>query len=36
VQIDLTEAWNKLGEITGEAAPDELITTLFSQFCLGK
>ncbi|WDF82671.1 tRNA uridine-5-carboxymethylaminomethyl(34) synthesis GTPase MnmE [Lacticaseibacillus pabuli] len=36
VQIDLTEAWTKLGEITGEAAPDELITTLFSQFCLGK
>lgn len=36
VQIDLTEGWTKLGEITGEAAPDELITTLFSQFCLGK
>ena len=36
VQIDLTEAWTKLGEITGDAAPDELITTLFSQFCLGK
>ncbi|MGI1748566.1 GTPase, partial [Streptococcus uberis] len=25
-----------LGEITGDAAPDELITQLFSQFCLGK
>ncbi len=25
-----------LGEITGESAPDELITQLFSQFCLGK
>ncbi|MGQ7530562.1 GTPase, partial [Streptococcus suis] len=23
-------------EITGDAAPDELITQLFSQFCLGK
>lgn len=35
-QIDFTGAWNTLGEITGESAPDELITTLFSQFCLGK
>lgn len=36
IQIDLTEAWDKLGEITGDAAPDELITTLFTQFCVGK
>ena len=36
VQIDLTNAWDSLGEITGESAPDELITELFSQFCLGK
>ena len=28
--------WEILGEITGDAAPDELITKLFSQFCLGK
>lgn len=36
VQIDMNAAWDKLGEITGDAAPDELITQLFSQFCLGK
>lgn len=36
LQIDLTKAWEILGEITGDAAPDELITQLFSQFCLGK
>ncbi|MCD2257166.1 tRNA uridine-5-carboxymethylaminomethyl(34) synthesis GTPase MnmE [Lactobacillus sp. CC-MHH1034] len=36
VQIDMTNCWDKLGEITGESAPDELITQLFSQFCLGK
>lgn len=36
VQIDLTRAWNKLGEVTGDAVQDELITQLFSQFCLGK
>ncbi|KXT79053.1 tRNA uridine-5-carboxymethylaminomethyl(34) synthesis GTPase MnmE [Streptococcus sp. DD13] len=36
LQVDLTRCWEILGEITGEAAPDELITQLFSQFCLGK
>ncbi|EHJ53301.1 tRNA uridine-5-carboxymethylaminomethyl(34) synthesis GTPase MnmE [Streptococcus macacae] len=36
LQVDMTRAWEILGEITGEAAPDELITQLFSQFCLGK
>ncbi|WP_244088158.1 tRNA uridine-5-carboxymethylaminomethyl(34) synthesis GTPase MnmE [Companilactobacillus sp. RD055328] len=36
VQIDMTNCWEKLGEITGESYPDELITQLFSQFCLGK
>lgn len=36
VQIDLKEAWDSLGEITGDTAPDELITQLFSNFCLGK
>ncbi|MDR0847081.1 MAG: tRNA uridine-5-carboxymethylaminomethyl(34) synthesis GTPase MnmE [Lactobacillales bacterium] len=36
VQIDFTDVWNKLGEITGDSMPDELITELFTQFCLGK
>lgn len=36
VQIDFTRCFELLGEITGENAPDELITKLFSQFCLGK
>lgn len=36
VQIDFTRCWEFLGEIVGESAPDELITQLFSQFCLGK
>lgn len=36
VQIDMTNCWDKLGEITGDSYPDELITQLFSQFCLGK
>ena len=36
LQVDLTRTWEILGEITGDAAPDELIAQLFSQFCLGK
>jgi len=36
VEIDITNAWNLLGEITGDTYQDELITTLFSNFCLGK
>src|SRR5699024_5109382 len=34
IQIDFTRAWEILGEIIGENAPDELLTQLFSQFCL--
>lgn len=36
VQVDMTRAWDCLGEITGDSVQDELITQLFSQFCLGK
>lgn len=36
VQIDMRRAWDLLGEITGDSVQDELITKLFSQFCLGK
>lgn len=36
VQIDMTKAWDLLGEIIGESIHDELINQLFSQFCLGK
>jgi tRNA modification GTPase len=36
VQIDLTRAWELLGEIIGESVHESLIDQLFSQFCLGK
>lgn len=36
VQIDMTRSWDLLGEVIGESVQDELITQLFSQFCLGK
>ncbi len=36
VEIDLRKAWSSLGEITGQSTSDDLITTLFTKFCLGK
>ncbi len=36
VQIDVTRAWELLGEIVGDTVQDSLIDQLFSQFCLGK
>ncbi|VEU83053.1 tRNA uridine-5-carboxymethylaminomethyl(34) synthesis GTPase MnmE [Acholeplasma hippikon] len=34
--VDLTRAWNLLGEILGNANYGDLLTELFSKFCLGK
>lgn len=36
IEMDLKEAWLKLGEVMGEVSDTALIDTLFSQFCLGK
>lgn len=36
VQMDMTRCWDYLGEVVGGSVQDELITQLFSQFCLGK
>lgn len=36
IEIDVNEAWACLGEITGEAVREDIITEVFSRFCLGK
>ena len=36
VSIDLTAAVNTLGEITGQTASDDLMETIFANFCVGK
>lgn len=36
VEIDIKRAFDALGAITGDASPEELITALFTKFCLGK
>ena len=35
-ECDIREAWMKLGEITGEAVTDDIVSEVFSRFCLGK
>ena len=34
--IDLREAWEYLGEITGDTVGEDVIDRIFSDFCLGK
>ncbi len=36
IVVDLTEAWNTLGEITGDTVDNELINSIFERFCVGK
>lgn len=36
VTIDIKEAWDRLGEITGQTAAEEIINSIFDTFCLGK
>lgn len=36
IEIDLQKGFSYLGEIIGETASEDLITQIFSQFCLGK
>ena len=36
VEIELKQAWDKLGEIIGETYTEKLLDELFSRFCLGK
>jgi len=34
--IDLRNAWEYLGEITGESLTEDIIDSIFSRFCIGK
>jgi tRNA modification GTPase len=34
--LDLRQALQALGEITGETTPEDILDTIFSQFCVGK
>ena len=34
--IDLMQAYESLGEITGESVDEDLVNTIFREFCMGK
>ena len=34
--IDLMNAYEELGKITGEAVEEDLVNEIFSKFCMGK
>ena len=36
VSIDLKNLWLTLGEITGESNNEEIISSIFANFCVGK
>ena len=36
IVVDLRDAWEKLGEITGDTVGSDIIEQIFSNFCIGK
>lgn len=36
ILVDLREGWARICEVSGQAVSDEIISHIFSQFCLGK
>ncbi len=36
IEINIKNAWELLGEVTGKVYTDEIVDTIFSNFCLGK
>ncbi|MEN6414017.1 MAG: tRNA uridine-5-carboxymethylaminomethyl(34) synthesis GTPase MnmE [Veillonellales bacterium] len=36
IVIDLRDAWDKLGEITGDTVGEDMIQQIFTRFCIGK
>lgn len=36
IVVDLRDAWEKLGEITGDTVGEDIIDQIFTQFCIGK
>lgn len=36
IVVDLRDAWDKLGEITGDTVGEDIIEQIFANFCIGK
>ncbi|NTW70987.1 MAG: tRNA uridine-5-carboxymethylaminomethyl(34) synthesis GTPase MnmE [Eubacteriaceae bacterium] len=36
ISVDIKNAWDKLGSITGETVTEDIVDEIFSKFCIGK
>ncbi|MDD4834282.1 MAG: tRNA uridine-5-carboxymethylaminomethyl(34) synthesis GTPase MnmE [Lutispora sp.] len=36
ISVDIKDSWRYLGEITGDTVEEDIITEIFSRFCIGK
>ncbi|MBF7096079.1 tRNA uridine-5-carboxymethylaminomethyl(34) synthesis GTPase MnmE [Alkalibacter mobilis] len=36
LSVDIKNAWDKMGRITGETVADDIVDEIFSKFCIGK
>ncbi|MFZ5353903.1 MAG: tRNA uridine-5-carboxymethylaminomethyl(34) synthesis GTPase MnmE [Bacillota bacterium] len=36
VSVDIKDSWSKLGSITGDTVDEDIVTEIFSKFCIGK
>lgn len=36
ISVDIRDAWRYLGEITGDTVEEDIVTEIFSRFCIGK
>ena len=36
ISVDIREAWNNLGAITGDTVEEDIVNEIFSKFCIGK
>ena len=36
IEVDLKDAWDSLGFINGDTVTEDLLDTIFKNFCIGK
>ncbi|HOK63086.1 MAG TPA: hypothetical protein PLE17_04245, partial [Soehngenia sp.] len=36
LEVDIKDAWESLGQITGQSITEDILDKIFSEFCIGK